>query len=776
MPLDPLNATRSIRTRRTTFARRLVSWFGGASILVTAVAMTVAFVISRGFALHEVQDAIAQLLATATHSLENRLALVESTARMMSLDVEDGGLETASAARRYPALVVQNNPNIDGACLAFLPDTIPGHHGFAPYAWWKGDQVETIDLSAPPYDYLAQGWYRRALELGKLHWSKPHLMATSGQSVISCSFPFTVGGKPAGVAWADLSIQHLQHDMASQHVGTVGYGMIVSDDDLQPIVSSEQVAPKAVFLPELAEQMRNSDQGIVFAPDPVHAEPSIVSFQRLPGKGLILCLVHPWRQAVAGVRLLEMVLGLTGLVYIVALFWVVSLVARSVTRPLQALEEAARMASAGNLDAKMPLLKTNDELADIPRSFNNMMADLKAHVEGLRRATQEQERVSSELAIARGIQEGFLDRAHWPVLDELKVDADYLLATEVGGDFYDLFPIDDTRTAFVIGDSSGHGVAAALFMAVCRTLIRAYSLGCATPSECLESVNRHLQYENETMMFVTVIYGIIERPSGRVHLANAGHPPPLLKRADGSVTVLPSPHNRPLAIRAESRFEGQMLELSIGDRLVLFTDGVTEAEDAGQALFGTDRLVKAVEDVKGRGVKKIVRGIQDAVTAFVASAPIADDASMLVLAYSGAHLDLAPKIESVEAINEWLEPRLAHFPRRSVLQLQVALEETVVNIVRHGGGREDAPIRLAARVWDDGCEMVIENLGPPFDPTTAEASMPDVGEPAARTPGGWGLGLIRASVDRLEYSRRGDLNSLRLLLHLPSKGTDKDAV
>ena len=242
--------------------------------------------------------------------------------------------------------------------------------------------------------------------------------------------------------------------------------------------------------------------------------------------------------------------------------------------------------------------------------------------------------IQSDLSVAREIQQAILPRNFGLKMDDAdKVDvfASMLAAKDVGGDFYDFFPIDDHRIGFTIADVSGKGVPAAIFMAVSRTLIKATALQEDRTDECMKTVNDILCEESVGSMFVTVFYGIYDLQTGHVAFTNAGHNPPYILKADGEVQVLQSTPNLVLGAVEGMSFTSEWLDLNPGDALVLYTDGVTEAENKEHAQFGESRLEAALAESKGASSKQIVSNINAKVKEFVDGAPQSDDITQLVI-------------------------------------------------------------------------------------------------------------------------------------------------
>ena len=242
--------------------------------------------------------------------------------------------------------------------------------------------------------------------------------------------------------------------------------------------------------------------------------------------------------------------------------------------------------------------------------------------------------IQSDLSVAREIQQAILPRTFDLKMEhagEIDIYASMLAAKDVGGDFYDFFPIDDHRIGFTIADVSGKGVPAAIFMAVSRTLIKATALRDLASNECLTSVNDILCGESVGSMFVTVFYGIYDLNTGMVDFTNAGHNPPYILHADGKVEMLEADCNLVLGAIEGVQFKSGSLRLNPGDALMMYTDGVTEAENNVHDQFGTERLEAELAGLKGTSSRQIVESVLDRVHAFTDGAPQSDDITQLVI-------------------------------------------------------------------------------------------------------------------------------------------------
>jgi sigma-B regulation protein RsbU (phosphoserine phosphatase) len=278
-----------------------------------------------------------------------------------------------------------------------------------------------------------------------------------------------------------------------------------------------------------------------------------------------------------------------------------------------------------------------------PIDFNDLEITLKKTIHEARafkQAMKDRDQlvaIQQELEVARKIQQSIVPRKFppFPERKEFEVHAEMIPARDVGGDFYDFFLIDDERLGFVIGDVSGKGVPAALFMAVSKTLLKATALKGAAPAECLQQVNRILFLESIAAMFVTIFYGILNIRTGEVDYCNGGHNPPYLMRTAGHIEALESTGGLVLGAMKNTGYNAKKVVLQSGDGVFLYTDGVTEAMDRSNEQFSEIRLEENLQQTLSAPLLDIVHGVITAVKDFSNGAPQADDITVLALRFSG---------------------------------------------------------------------------------------------------------------------------------------------
>ena len=239
-----------------------------------------------------------------------------------------------------------------------------------------------------------------------------------------------------------------------------------------------------------------------------------------------------------------------------------------------------------------------------------------------------------ELEVAREMQASVLPRT-FPSSDRYDTHGLMVPAKEVGGDFYDFFPLGQGRIGVAIGDVSGKGVPAALFMMACRTLLRSHAMEGGAPDQCLNYVNETLCEDNETCMFVTLFYGVFDPGSGVFEYSNGGHNLPRVVRGGGQVEALPTTQNVALGVVPRHEYQQGSIQIRGGDTLFLYTDGVNEAEGPGAAEFGEERLDELLAGIDGAGCEEVSSRVLEQVRAFAGDNPQSDDITCVVLRYHG---------------------------------------------------------------------------------------------------------------------------------------------
>jgi len=388
-------------------------------------------------------------------------------------------------------------------------------------------------------------------------------------------------------------------------------------------------------------------------------------------------------------------------------------------------------------------------------------------------------RMEDELNVGREIQMSMLPLIFpaFPRRGEFDVYALLEPAREVGGDFYDFFLLDDDRFCVCVGDVSGKGVPAALFMAVTKTLIKSRASNDYEPASILTHVNNEISRNNEASMFVTIFLAILDLSTGEIRYCNAGHNPPYIRRESGELVRLDQRHGPVIGALEGMVFAQDSETLAAGDLLFTYTDGVTEAMDEDQNLYDEDRLVKVLEALKSGSAEESVKASVADVRDFQGRAEQADDITILSTTYYGSPegekarvLDLALAsqygeiVRANSAFNEFAETEGIAAPvRRSV---NLVLDELLNNVISYAFADEaDHEIEVSFELSNDRLSVTISDDGVPFNPFAG--SPPDTGlSIEQREMGGLGIHLVRKMMDEVSYNRRTDGNVVILVKYM----------
>lgn len=435
------------------------------------------------------------------------------------------------------------------------------------------------------------------------------------------------------------------------------------------------------------------------------------------------------------------------------------LIKKLVVQNIRRINKSLSKIANGDLNITVDV-RDNEEFASLSNDINSTVETLKQYIE------EAKARFSKDLEIAKQIQHSSLPSVFppYPNRKDFSIFANMYAAKEVGGDFYDFYLVDENHLAFVIADVSGKGIPGAMFMMTSKTLIKSHIESGLAVNDVFTNVNTQLCENNEAGMFVTAWMGILDLKTGIVKFANAGHNPPLIKHADGTFEYLKSKANFVLAGMEGIRYKEQEIQLEKGDKIYLYTDGVTEAHNDKNELYGEDRLLKCLNSVKDKSVDNICQKIKEDVELFVGTAEQFDDITMLCVSFNEETKDIAitvnPTMETVSQIAAFVEEEMEKLeisPKIS-MKLMIAVDEIYSNIIRYSGASE-ATIKIE-KTEKELYFWFIDN-GKPYNPLDAEE--PDITKSSEdRKIGGLGIFMVRKMLNNVEYKYIDGKNILKL--------------
>lgn len=455
--------------------------------------------------------------------------------------------------------------------------------------------------------------------------------------------------------------------------------------------------------------------------------------------------------------------------------WFLCYLERHISIPLEILAEIAgdyadrqRTEESGGIDHSRAIVQCDvltvchGEMGYLAKAFKKMMLDVDYYINDITRITAEKERINTELKVASGLQADMLpDSARlFTEHTEFTIRARMLPAKEVGGDFYDFFLLDDEHMVFLTADVSGKGVPAALFMVIAKTLIQSQCRNAYSPAQAFTQANAELCKNNPNGMFVTAWMGVLNVITGRVVYVNAGHTKTLL-RQEGGYSYVEGKSGFVLAGMEDTEYGEQELYLRPGDALFLYTDGVTEANDAGGMLYGENRLLRRMNNYPELGPEETIAAVLEDVRAFQGEAEQFDDITMLALRYNGNGYrtkrgtpDMARILEFTGFVETILDE--ADVAKETAVKVRGAMDEIFSNICYYS---QAASVEVGCRIKGGEISLYFEDDGIPYNPLNRKD--PDVTAKAEdRKEGGLGIYLVKKRMDRVEYEYTDGKNRL----------------
>jgi len=622
--------------------------------LIFALIFGYNYLYSRKILLKNVEDNARNLALATTNRIDKILRSMEVATTNLATFLQQTGYSDKKRLLNLIRSFVECNPEIYGSTIAFEPYAYDKNSlYFSPYFYKSDNETKFTYIGGEGYPYFYWTWYQLPKELNRPVWNEPYYDEGAGNIIMSTfSVPLyrTVSGEKEflGVLTADISLDWLQEIVSSIKIFESGYGFLISRNGtivthpFKDLIMHETIFGVAegrrdAQLRAIGREMIKGKTGFVPFTSIVTEDKCWMAYCPVPSTGWSLAVIYPQDELMADAISLNRTVIMLFLVGFFLLLGVIVFNARSITKPLRMLANATRVISTGNLDAEFPQIKSRDEVGNLSESFVYMQNSLKRYIKDLTETTAAKERIESELKVAREIQMSIIPKIFppFPHRPEFDIYACIKPAREVGGDLYDFFFIDDEHICFMIGDVSGKGVPASLFMAVTKTLFKASTSQGTKPDEILTRLNNELARDNESSMFVTIFCGILNTKTGEISYANAGHNPPLLLRQGKEADFLLLSGSVAVGAMEGLSFKTEKLNLHPGECLFMYTDGVTEATNLKDELFSERRLQNDLSVFREKPIQDVVLGLMEKIEDFSQGAPQADDITMMILKYFG---------------------------------------------------------------------------------------------------------------------------------------------
>ena len=615
------------------------------------------FVVALGFQFYQSREAVrqeaishaSQILDKTSLRVEGILNRVEVASNMTKWLVLRHP-NKADSMFVYSRGMLQNNPDFYNCSIAFEPEHFQdkGRY-FSAYTRYVGDSLRTTQGGSDNYQYFFMDWYLMSTLLDKPCWTEPYVdfdVATNTSEMVTsyCQTIKDKEGKKIGVINTSLSINWLSHTISMVKPYPNSYSIMIGRGGTYFVhpdtskITRQTIFTQAMEHPDtaliaLGHAMQRGEEGMkkMF----FNGKDCYVFYKPLGQTGCSMAIVCPEEDIFGGFdRLRRAVMSIVVVGLLLMLYLFIRIITRELS-PLRRLAREAETIASGQFDAVLPDFQRIDEIGQLSHSFGNMQQSLVKYIEELKETTAQKASIESDLRIASGIQMGMLPE-NFPTKadrDDVQIYASLTPAKEVGGDLFDFYFRDD-KLFFCIGDVSGKGVPASLFMAVTRSVFRTVSVHESMPNNIVTIMNTIIADMNKTQMFVTLFVGVLDLPTGHLHYCNAGHDAPLLI-GDG-IGELPCDPNIPVGFLPSWEYSLQEAQISTGTTIFLFTDGLTEAMDANYNQFQMERI----NDVASKALSQqqqephqLINKMTDAVHQFVGDAEQSDDLTMMAIQY-----------------------------------------------------------------------------------------------------------------------------------------------
>ena len=593
-------------------------------------------------------------------------------------DIEDN-LHRPDRMQGIMKRIVELNPHIRSCGISFRENYYPQKgRWFCPYAQRRdSDSIVILQtIGGLKQDYLNEAWFQEAMKAKEGYWSKPFFDGTDQKTpLVAYLVPIRdERDSTVAVLGVDLSLDYLADDISNEFFSfnsrkdgwsaekNIYYfvsdstGTYLVHPDKNRIVNQNyNDIAKLTANPSddyLGQILMKHESGHLMTDGRgndlvIDGEKVMVNFKSLEHTPWTMFMVLPTFFVDVIFYILGGLLLFFILIGLIVVFFAGRRGIKKSSEPLRQLALSANEVAKGNFDTHLPTIKSRDEIHQLRDSFENMQQSLTLYVNELRDTTAQKAAMESELKIAHDIQMSMLPKTFppYPERDDIDIYGMLTPAKAVGGDLFDFY-IRDEKLFFCIGDVSGKGIPASMFMAVTRSLFRNISAHVVLPEHIAYALNNALTEGNETNMFVTLFTGVLDLATGHLHYCNAGHNAPLLvgcdvedsvPHADPQVRELPCLPNLPLGIMGEFQFEAQEVDLDPDTTIFLFTDGLNEAENAFHEQFGDERIMEVANRLLAQREHQpinITYEMFQAVHNFVNGAEQSDDLTMLAIQYT----------------------------------------------------------------------------------------------------------------------------------------------
>ena len=613
------------------------------------------FIAALGFLFYQSREAVRQeAISHATQILDKTSLRVEGilnraeVATQMTEWLIQRHPDKADSMFVYSRGMLLNNPDFYTCSIAFEPYYF-NQYGryFSAYSKHVGDSIRTLQGGSDYYQYFFMDWYLMPQLLDKPCWTEPYMdldAPTNTYEMVTsyCQAIKNKQGEFIGVINTSLSLNWLSHTISAVKPYPNSYSIMIGRGGTYFVhpdttkITRHTIFTQTMETPDtamtaLGHAMQRGEEGMKRMT--IDDKDCYVFYKPLGKTGCSMAIVCPESDIFGGFdRLRHTVMGIVFVGLLLMLYFFIKIITRELS-PLHRLAKEAETIASGQFDTKLPDFQRNDEIGQLSHSFGNMQQSLVRYIDELKETTAQKASIESELNVASNIQMSMLPSV-FPDREGLDMYASMTPAKEVGGDLYG-YLLKDEKLYFCVGDVSGKGVPASLFMAQVTRLFRTLANQMIQPADICTQMNEALSgEENQTCMFVTLFIGLVDLKTGHLSFCNAGHNPPVIGGGEHHGEFLQMLPNFPIGVMPGLEFEGEEIDSIKGRPLFIYTDGLNEAENREHGQFGDDHLIDILRNTHFDTARQVVETLAAKVEEHRDGADPNDDLTMMCLRIS----------------------------------------------------------------------------------------------------------------------------------------------
>lgn len=769
------------------FAFYLIIWILPIFIGIFSFIFFYNYYISRELLLKNVEENTRNLTSSAINKSEGVFTTLEKIAYNSSIFIKN-----QNYSRDYILATIQGivsgNDEIYGSCFAYNPKINPINEKYdAPYFWKDNGKIKFKNLASDDYNYTNWDWYEYPLKIQKGVWSEPYYDEGGGETLMSTySVPIyknqSDNNSFIGILTVDVSLDWLNKLIGSIEIFDTGYAFLVSRNgdiiahrDTSMVMRLNLVELSIIYkdpqLELIVNEMKQGKSGFKRLSTKFLKEPSWIYYSELENNGWDLAFVFPESELYADLFDLNRQIIIIFTIGLVLILVAVFSISRKVTQPLSEFVNLMNREGEQFINEPIPEIVTgSSEIQTLNKSFKILQSELINYIKQHNQLMLEKSKIDSELNIAKQLQQSMLPHYSESISFNGKVGIDGSLdaAREIGGDLYDFFKIDDNHLFFAIGDVSGKGIGAAIFMSMVINLQRAFAKNEGNNiCRIIQKLSEHISQNNEKNFFVTLFAGILDTETGIINFVNAGHNYPIILSKNNNPIIIDKTHLPPLGIINIPVCKSDFIQLKSGDSLFLYTDGLTDATNGNGEMFNSDRVITLLKELSEYSPLNTINYTKIQINNFVQGAEQYDDITLLVLQYLNYQniiniyeSSFTAHLAEFEKQRELIEKQIDEHKINSIAKnkLILVLEEIITNIIKYGETENNSPlIELRIDFSQESLSITMKDNSAPFDYNESFKNTQQQ-TPSFNQIGGRGLLLVSKMVHNFKYTYSNNKN------------------